>query len=366
VMREFTKSKRLRVTGRPGHHFSADMRARVTLRGRELAPAEGSHGSRDESGAVLILALLFLVVVGGLVGSLSTWASNDLSNTKHFAVSRTLQYAVSSATETAIQEIRYTPLLTSQLQASAASPSYCWGSGPTSQQTIDNLAVAVWCSTLYNPQSANTRVVTFSSCPVATSASQCASKPILQAVVTYGDYPSGYSAPTSTQCQVYCATTTTTVPPTTTTTTVPPTTTTTTVPPTTTTTTTTPRSNGITASVSNSNYSYYGGQELLNLTNPSSITALSITINVVQTSGTAYGNQFNSFPGGSLAQGTSTSGGYITYTYVLGSGQTIPANYSGQVGAQWTGTGTPRVTSGDTWSVTSTSGGIASTISGTF
>jgi hypothetical protein len=138
------------------------------------------------------------------------------------------------------------------------------------------------------------------------------------------------------------------------------------VPPTTTT-TTTPRTNGVTASTSNSvNGAYFGGQEILNLTNPSSITAMSITINVVHTSGTSYGSMYNSFPGGDLSQGNSTSSGYITYTYVLGSGLTIPANYSGQVGVNWAGTGTPRVTSGDLWSITSTSGGVTSTVSGTF
>jgi hypothetical protein len=108
-----------------------------------------------------------------------------------------------------------------------------------------------------------------------------------------------------------------------------------------------PPSNGITASPSNSNYNYYGGQEVLALTNPSSITAMTITINVAQTTGVTYASAFNSFPGGALTQGTTTSGGYVTYTYVLGSGQVIPANYSGEVGAQWNGTGSVRVTSGD-------------------
>jgi hypothetical protein len=352
--------------------------------GRSAKGERAGRAPRDDAGAVLVLALLFLFVVGGVVGSLATWASNDLHNTVAFKTSRTLQYAVSSATETAIQNIRYTPLFSTQ---SAATPSYCWGSSSPSQVSIDNLAVAVWCTTIYTPTSAQTRVVTFSACPVATPAASCVTSPILQAIVTFGDYPPGYSAPTNTQCQVYCGTsmtvntwkwgggniaptpttTTTTVPPTTTTTTVPPTTTTTTVPPTTTTTTTAPRTNGVTASASNSNYGpYYGGQEILNVTNPSSITAMSITINVVHTSGTAYASMYNSFPGGDLTQGTSTSTQYITYTYVLGSGITIPANYSGQVGVNWSGSGTPRVTSGDLWSITSTSGGVTSTVSGTF
>jgi prepilin-type N-terminal cleavage/methylation domain-containing protein len=145
-----------------------------------------------------------------------------------------------------------------------------------------------------------------------------------------------------------------------------PTTTTTTTSPPPTTTTTAPPSNGVTATPSSSNYSYYGGQERLDFTNSSSITAMSITIDVAQTTGVTYNSQFNSFPGGALTQGDTTSGGVIAYTFVLGSRQTIPANYSGEVGAQWGGTGSVRVTTGDTWTVTSTSGGITSTLSGTF
>ncbi len=145
-----------------------------------------------------------------------------------------------------------------------------------------------------------------------------------------------------------------------------PTTTTTTGTPATTT-TTTPPSNGVTATTSSSNYNYYGGQELLNFTNSSRITAMTITIDVAQTTGVTYNSQFNSFPGGALTQANATSGGVIAYTYVLSSGQTIAAQYpNGQVGAQWSGTGSVRVTSGDTWTVTSTSGGVTSTIAGTF
>jgi hypothetical protein len=55
------------------------------------------------------------------------------------------------------------------------------------------------------------------------------------------------------------------------------------------------------------------------------------------------------------------------YSYVLTAGTSIPANYAGgTVYAQFGGTGTPRVSSGDSWSVTSTSGGLTSTLNGTF
>jgi hypothetical protein len=349
-----------------------------------------TRGARDDGGAILVLALLFLLVVGGLIGSLSTWATNDLNNTKSFATSRTLQYAVSSAMETGIQSIRYTPLLSSQLPSTltpptttSTSPSFCWGSSSPSQVTVNNLAVAVWCTTIYTPTSADTRVVTLSACPATTSAGQCVASPILQAVVTFGDYPPGYSAPTTVQCQVYCGasmtinswvwsggsitpsppttTTTTTVPPTTTTTT----TTTTTVPPTTTTTTTVPRSNGVTVTPSSANSNTYSGDDQLNFTNTSPMTALSITIKVAQTTGTTLAGQWaDRFPG-NLTMSEGTSGGYFIYTYVQ-TGSATPVQNSDDVVAQWGGSALARVTSGDLWSVTSTSGGITTTLTGTF
>ena len=145
------------------------------------------------------------------------------------------------------------------------------------------------------------------------------------------------------------------------------TTTTTTVPPTTKTvartTTTVTASNNVAVRSSSLNFFYYGDQELLNFSNQAAITSMTITINVVQTSGLTY----NSFPGGAVTDGHSMSGGFVHLTYTLNGGQTIRSNYpAGQVGAQWSANGSIRVTSGDTWSVTSTSGGITSALSGTF
>jgi len=180
--------------------------------------------SRDEAGAVLVLAIVFLVVVGMIVGALAAWTANDLNNTATFTSARSLQYAIGGATNVAIQSIRYTPLLGSTLNASP--PSYCWGSGANGDSQLAgldqqnaNLAVAVWCSTAWNPDSTATRVVTFSACPVpsgvqitsstaAQYATSCAARPNLQAVVAFDDYTPGTSAfpPTPLQCFRDCGT----------------------------------------------------------------------------------------------------------------------------------------------------------------
>jgi signal peptidase I len=125
-------------------------------------------------------------------------------------------------------------------------------------------------------------------------------------------------------------------------------------------------SNGVTATPSSTNYLNYGGQEVLTLSNSHAITALTITIHVAQTTGVTYGSEYNSLPAGSTTQSESTSGGVITYTWVLNTKSTIPTNQGGAVYADFNGIGYSHAMSGDTWSVTSTSNGITSTLTGTF
>jgi len=111
--------------------------------------------------------------------------------------------------------------------------------------------------------------------------------------------------------------------------------------------------------------SNWSGQEILYLSNPAAITSLSITINVQQQTGVTSNGAFNSFPGGYLMDNNGASGGVISYTYVLTNG-TIWANYPGDVGANWNGAGYPHSSANDTWTVTSTSNGITSTLTGHF
>jgi hypothetical protein len=148
------------------------------------------------------------MVVGGLiVGVLTSSVLNGINNATKFASVRSFQYDATAATDLAIQNIRYTPLLSPLQTLNASPPAPCWGSGSNSQYAAaDGNDLAVWCSTLWNPTSVNTRVVTFSTCPVATTASACALNPSLQSVVTFDDYPAGLTEPTTAPCVVYCGT----------------------------------------------------------------------------------------------------------------------------------------------------------------
>lgn len=144
------------------------------------------------------------------------------------------------------------------------------------------------------------------------------------------------------------------------------TTTTTIPPPTTTTTTPVNPSNGVTVTPSSSTDSNDGGQETLSVANSSSISALTVTINVVKTMGVTHDSQANSFQSGAFKQSSKTSNGVIVYTSTLKSGKNIPAGSGGTVSAVFDGKGTAHEMSGDTWSVVSTSGGINSTLTGNF
>ena len=126
-------------------------------------------------------------------------------------------------------------------------------------------------------------------------------------------------------------------------------------------------SNGVVVVPSSDNYNNYGGQERLSITSSKAITAMTVTIKVAQTPGITINGQANSFPGGSLTQSSGAGGGVITFSYVLATGASIPANYpNGVVYAQYSGTGSPHPSSGDTWTVVSTAGGTTSTLTGTF
>ena len=108
------------------------------LGGGHKTNAVPSRMSRDESGAVLILALIFLLVIGLIVGGLASWTANNLKNSLNFQQARSAQYALSSATQVAISNIRYTPLLNSNQTLNASPPSYCWGTSAPSEMTIQS------------------------------------------------------------------------------------------------------------------------------------------------------------------------------------------------------------------------------------
>jgi hypothetical protein len=103
----------------------------------------------------------------------------------------------------------------------------------------------------------------------------------------------------------------------------------------------------------------------LQTANTGTLTALSVTIVVQRTPGVSYSGQYNTV-GGQLTQTSTSTTATITYQFTLNAGQTLPASTGRTFAIQTSGNGTAHPTSGDTYTVTYTSGGQTLTTSGHF
>ncbi len=173
-------------------------------------PGLGRAG-RDERGASLILALVFIVAVSLIVIPLADWAAGSLNNTNTFQNVRTLDYALSSTVDTAIQAIRNTPVPADPVLDSngyGVQPvGYCWApaSGTVSSLDVNGYAIDVWCQTTVSLPQAATRVVTLYACSSTYdhgSEATCQAAPQLEARVTFDDYPANGGVTLVAQCNI--------------------------------------------------------------------------------------------------------------------------------------------------------------------
>jgi hypothetical protein len=111
--------------------------------------------------------------------------------------------------------------------------------------------------------------------------------------------------------------------------------------------------------------SAYFSEEQVQLANTGTLTALSVTVVVQRTTGTSAAGQYNSI-GSVITQSNSSTTTAITYQFTLAAGQTLAPGTNRTFAAQIGGSGTPHPTSGDTYTVTYTTGGQTFTQSGTF
>jgi hypothetical protein len=148
------------------------------MRGRGRRAADGRGG---EAGAVLILALVFVLAIGLAVVSLANMATNDLVNSMNLNSQRSVEYAADSATSVAVQNVRYSG------NPYSSSPSNCLPSG--GPLTLNGVNIWVDCTQQqFDPISGVTRVINFYACRSATCSSANA---ILQAEITFDDYSVG-------------------------------------------------------------------------------------------------------------------------------------------------------------------------------
>jgi len=122
--------------------------------------------------------------------------------------------------------------------------------------------------------------------------------------------------------------------------------------------------NGVTATGAVASSSPWFSEEDVKFGNTSPVTALSITITVQKTAGVSYNGMYATT--GNLAMTHVDNGSTITYTFTLNSGQSISPGTNYLAAAQFGGNGTAHATTGDLWSITTTSGGITNTVNGHF
>lgn len=122
---------------------------------------------------------------------------------------------------------------------------------------------------------------------------------------------------------------------------------------------------GVTLTPTVTTQSPWFNEQQLRLSNTSPLTALSITIVVQRTTGVSHSGQYNTL-GGQVTQTNSSTASAITYQFTLGSGVTLSPGTNRTFAVQMGGTGTAHPTSGDTYPVTYTAGGVTRTQSGTF
>jgi hypothetical protein len=175
----------------------------------------GRHGrAGGESGAVLILALVYIVAISLIVGALADWAMNDLNNTTKFNSTGELRTAVSSVTNLAIQNIRYTPEPSSPTDLTQTSLGNCWvptAAPVVSQYSIDGYTVEVVCTTYPHFEIDQTRIVTLYAClsslnasstsgAISASWTNCPTSAVLTAKVVFDDYPTQGAPGQTVQC----------------------------------------------------------------------------------------------------------------------------------------------------------------------
>lgn len=118
--------------------------------------------------------------------ALVQWVGNDLRNTAKFTAAQSFQSTANSAAEIALQNVRYNFMLAT---LNASPPAPCWTTSPSpSLLLLNSQSVDAWCSTSWTTGSSEKRVDTISVCLSSLSAASCAASPLLQVIVTFGDF----------------------------------------------------------------------------------------------------------------------------------------------------------------------------------
>ena len=142
--------------------------------------AERRNANRDETGASLLLALIFLTVISVTVASLLGLIGGGLTDSIAFKQARTSESAANSTAELALQNVRYNFAANT---VNSPNPEPC----TTLMPGLLGLApMEAYCRTLWN-ETSGSRDVTVSVCQGGVDPLTCENRPPLQAVVYFND-----------------------------------------------------------------------------------------------------------------------------------------------------------------------------------
>jgi hypothetical protein len=154
----------------------------------------------SEDGAILILALVFILIVTVSVFGLITFGGVGIKNAVNLKGERSLEYAAAGATEAAIQAVRYSDLSFSYPPVDCLPDGAVLSTTPpdTVTMTINNLTMVVDCATTVWPSSyqprPQDRIVALYACLQSSlvGSTPCGSgNAIISATVDFQDVSSG-------------------------------------------------------------------------------------------------------------------------------------------------------------------------------
>ena len=149
-------------------------------------PGSPRRSPKPDTGAVMILALMFLITVGLSLGGLMTLVGTNLVDTAGLQHQRNVEYGAEAAVEGAIQAVRYQ-------SPNGSCPTF--PKSPATSVTVNNQQYVVEC-TMGIPPGYYGRIVEFDACGVATSSTfaTCQSNAVVQAYVVFDDVKAGCSS----------------------------------------------------------------------------------------------------------------------------------------------------------------------------
>jgi hypothetical protein len=156
--------------------------------------------TRDESGAILVLALIFMVATALLITGLTAWEGNDIKNVGSLTSARNALNAADGAIQTAIANTRYEYPSSAILSSTG---SFCPSSG-SSQPSTNPFAsngppIVVWCKASTNlnqcPNIQNTlipgcsRTETLFAYPkTQCTSTSCSGAPYMESEIVFDDW----------------------------------------------------------------------------------------------------------------------------------------------------------------------------------